>query len=88
MKAPEITDYFPKSAKPGERVQIIGSNFASDVVVLFDGIEAKITMIEKDVLTAEVPQEMQEGDIKLFRIDILESFSASVSGYNDIYAAI
>ena len=66
MKAPEITDYFPKSAKPGERVQIIGSNFASDVVVLFDGIEAKITMIEKDVLTAEVPQEMQEGDIKLF----------------------
>jgi|GEM_PF-5552668 len=66
MKPPIINAYFPKAAKPGERVQIIGSNFASDVVVLFDGVEAKVTMIEKDVLTVEVPQEMQEGDIKLF----------------------
>jgi len=66
MNAPIITGYFPKAAKPGERVQLIGANFASDVVVLFDGIEAKVTMLEKDVLTVEVPQELQEGDIKLF----------------------
>jgi hypothetical protein len=66
LEAPEVEEFYPKSANQGDQITITGKNFFEPLEVLFfDSIAGKIIFHSPDSVVVEVPANVKKGKIKL-----------------------
>lgn len=64
LEAPQVKDFFPKSANAGETIYIIGENFFEPLEILFfDSIPGTLKYMSPDSIVVEVPPNVQRGRI-------------------------
>ena len=67
LDPPEIFNFSPESAEPGEIVTVRGKNFFEPMTVwFFDSIEAELLTLTPDSLTVLVPEGVDKGRITMF----------------------
>lgn len=67
LDPPEIFNFSPESAAPGEIVTVRGKNFFEPMTVwFFDSIEAALVTLTPDSLMVIVPEGVQKGRITMF----------------------
>ena len=67
LDPPEIFNFSPESAAPGETVTVRGKNFFEPMTVwFFDSIEAELITLAPDSLMVIVPEGVEKGRIAMF----------------------
>ncbi|MEM1120201.1 MAG: glycan-binding surface protein [Bacteroidota bacterium] len=67
LDPPEIFNFLPESAAPGEVVTVRGKNFFEPMTVwFFDSIQAELLTLTPDSLMVVVPEGVQKGRITMF----------------------